>query len=115
MVCTFGAAKWVCSDSRIANALAYSEQNVNCTYVSWSYTAAYAEPAAGSASTAGSCFLKSGAAKVPVGANYRGLYAGAARGVVFSSVSQRGILFTSSSFMWPRQHADYFLSYAEWR
>jgi hypothetical protein len=70
--------------------LARSEQNANCTYVAWSYPLAYSEPAYNTSNTAGSCFLKGGAPKVPTGATYRGLFAGAARGVVFSSVSQSG-------------------------
>ena len=81
------AGRFYAVDGLSLTCFAHSEQTINCTYVSWSYTSGYAEPAAGTASTAGSCFLKSGAAKVPVGATYRGLFAGAARGVVFSSVS----------------------------
>ena len=68
--------------------LAHSEQNVNCTHVSWTYGTGYAEPAPPGNSTAGQCYLKSGTARLPVGATYRSLNGGAARGVVFSSVSE---------------------------
>jgi hypothetical protein len=67
--------------------LAYSEQTAGCTYLAWSYASGTAEPAVGSASTAGTCYLKNGTAKLPAGSTYSGKNAGAARGVVFSSVS----------------------------
>jgi hypothetical protein len=68
--------------------LAHSDQNINCTYISWSYTTGYVENPPVATNTAGSCYLKRGGAKLPTGSNYRGLIAGAARGVVvFSSVS----------------------------
>lgn len=90
MVCALGAGGLLRSRPRVANVLAYSEQTVGCTYVSWSYSSPFAEPAAGGANTAGSCYLKNGTAKLPVGSTYSGENAGAARGVVFSSVSQPG-------------------------
>ena len=86
MVCALGVGGSLRIGSRFANVLAYSEQTAGCTYVARSY-ASLAEPAVGSASILGTCFLKNGTAKLPVGSTYGGKNAGAARGVVFSSVS----------------------------
>jgi hypothetical protein len=72
--------------------LAYSEQTASCTYIAWTYPVNYAEPAAGTASIAETRYLKNGTARVPTGAIYKNIFAGAARGVVFSSVSQPGTL-----------------------
>jgi hypothetical protein len=82
------------SESRVANVLACSEQTANCTYIAWTYSPPinYPEPTPGTTNIAGTCYLKSGTARVPSGANYRAQFAGAARGVVFSSVSQPGTL-----------------------
>jgi hypothetical protein len=82
MVCTLGVSRLLPT----AN-IVHSEQTATCTYVAWSYGTGYSEPAFGTNSTTGSCFLKNGTAKAPLGVTYRGLFAGAARGVVFSSVS----------------------------
>jgi hypothetical protein len=72
--------------------LAHSEQTAGCTYVSWTYAAGYSEPAPGTASVSGTCYLKNGTARVPTGATYRAVFAGAAKGVVFSPVSRFGTL-----------------------
>lgn len=87
MVCALGVGGSLRIGSRVANVLAYSEQTAGCTYVAWTYGTGYAEPLAPGVGISGTCFLKNGTAKAPAGSTYGGKNAGAARGVVFSSVS----------------------------